>query len=766
MEKFSITEYTLNNKMIRSTSNSKSRNLNFTCTSRSINSLSLSTTFKNSLPKKINSQINNVTSLKSLKWYITQRIKQKHNSKQITYNKVIINNLIYTKNCHIVCHFKDDLIFNCPEEFLKRYYTTTESLDRLPTFAKYYKNYLAFFCKPYFVHPHLNIYIQKNGDNKAELYYVINYGKNKNKKNKNKEQDSKLKELNRIFDSTIKKNIDHVSITISDIIDESNSRCNTGIDLTNKNTMFSIQGISGKIKDNAFSISNLNKKFKQKNLNFYNKQASINTINSIKQNINSIQPKLNLKLSKRNCDHSKNEKNNISLNLGNDSIEKMKNGLLTTRSKENSFINLLASFEKNSEILNKNNFKNNDNYEIDALPISSINSNTLYGSYELNNLNNLKAKTSNKKLDFDQALNSINSQRKFSNNFDSTNTGNKESIDKKPQINMKIDIAFINPILDAQKKHTRNVKPMMTSKDSKEYVTLTHGSVGAPVYATTSLINGVSVNNFNININNNFATISTPTHTYEKNPSTPNKGLNINFKTHSTLFPKNSKPIRQITSNYLNNVKLLNKKGTNTIHLKSQIKSSINNNTNDMLKFTKTNYRLNPSTIKNPIESNNKFNLGSKKNPSACNLNKNFAFQTLSSFSSVNNFLNKDKSNFQNFNSFKTFDKSEKIENLEKITPLKINKHFNTLSCQNNQLSQKDASTIKFSSKNLYNISPLHKNSYPKIKTDRVSSMALKSENTKNINLNKNSSGIQLIKKPITGSIQLISNNSSKYVKK
>jgi hypothetical protein len=755
MEKFSITEYTSNNKKTRSTSQSNTRKLNFTTTSKSNNNLTLSTTHKSSIHKKINSHKHNLASFKSLRWYSIQRLIHKHNCRERTYNKQVINNLIYTKNCHIVCQFKDDLIFNCPEEFLKRYYTYTESLDRLPTFAKYYRNYLAFFCKPYFVHPHLNIHIQKNGDNKAELYYVINYGKNKNKNKKNRDQDSKLEEINKIFDTTIKKNIDHASITISDIIDESPSRSN----IISRNIMFSTQGISGQKQENLFS--NFNKKLKQQNLNFYNKQTSINTFNSKNQNI--FKPNLNLKLTKKNSENSQKEKNNVSINLGNDSIDKMKSGLMTTRSKENSFINLLSSFEKNSEMTKKIALINS---EIETMPISSINFNTLNGSDELKNL---KAKISKNKLKFDPAVSSINSQRKISSNFDLTNNL-KESIEKKPQINMKIDIAFINPILDAQKKHTRNIKPMMTNKDSKEYVTITQGSVGAPVYTTTSLatISGVSVNNFNININNNFATISTPTHTNEKTSTTLNKGLNINYKTHSTLFPKNSKPTRPVASNYLNSVKLLskmNKKGANSIHLKSQLKSSINN-TNDMLKFTKTNYKLNPSTINNPIDTNFKFKEESKNKPSVCSLNKNFAFQTLSTFSTVNNPLYKEKINLQNFNNFKTFDKSEKIEKidrLDKITPLKINKNFNTLSSQNTQYSQKDLSTIKFNTKNLYNNSPLQKNSYPKIKTDRMISI---SKTIENMPQNKKSSGIHLIKKPITGSIQLLSSTNSKYVKK
>ena len=120
------------------------------------------------------------------------------------------------------------------DEFLRRIYKPKECRERLPKFAKYYKNYLQFFCKPIFRDFRINKIIDRNGEKKAEVYYKNNYqgGKsqddeenkgfaksnssdenceeNQNKKNKhNIENPSALAQL---FDESIKEKIENVTI--------------------------------------------------------------------------------------------------------------------------------------------------------------------------------------------------------------------------------------------------------------------------------------------------------------------------------------------------------------------------------------------------------------------------------------------------------------------------------------------------------------------------------------------------------------------------
>ena len=57
----------------------------------------------------------------------------------------IIDNIIYNEKSHIVAVFKDYLILDDISEFLKRYYTRSESSIRLPRFFEYYETYSKIF---------------------------------------------------------------------------------------------------------------------------------------------------------------------------------------------------------------------------------------------------------------------------------------------------------------------------------------------------------------------------------------------------------------------------------------------------------------------------------------------------------------------------------------------------------------------------------------------------------------------------------------------
>jgi hypothetical protein len=71
--------------------------------------------------------------------------------------------------------FKEKILFNYNEEFLKRFYTEDESILRIPNFVTYYKNYLMFFCKPIFSELNLNDMIQAYSERKAQIFYNNNY---------------------------------------------------------------------------------------------------------------------------------------------------------------------------------------------------------------------------------------------------------------------------------------------------------------------------------------------------------------------------------------------------------------------------------------------------------------------------------------------------------------------------------------------------------------------------------------------------------------
>ena len=76
---------------------------------------------------------------------IIQDNLSKQNCNKEKFGMIYINNLIESKNCHAVAIFKDYMIADFIDEFMRREYEMEESLERIPKFANYYKNYLTFF---------------------------------------------------------------------------------------------------------------------------------------------------------------------------------------------------------------------------------------------------------------------------------------------------------------------------------------------------------------------------------------------------------------------------------------------------------------------------------------------------------------------------------------------------------------------------------------------------------------------------------------------
>jgi len=145
-----------------------------------------------------------------------------YNLYPIEYKKITVENLIYNKNCHLVSIFKDHMIFDYVDEFLKRFYFIDESKERIPKIANYYKNYLKFFCNPIFRDFKINNIIQGYGDYKAEMYYNRNYGNrlsNNECDNKPLSQKKKINQenpqLKKIFDTQAKITIDRNSLMSS-----------------------------------------------------------------------------------------------------------------------------------------------------------------------------------------------------------------------------------------------------------------------------------------------------------------------------------------------------------------------------------------------------------------------------------------------------------------------------------------------------------------------------------------------------------------------
>ena len=93
-----------------------------------------------------NSIINQkIPSNKALQKRIHELFLKKYSKLPFSYNKNIIENIIYNERSHIVATFKDHLIADDIGEFLKRYYTKKEIDERLKKYYEYYDLYSKVF---------------------------------------------------------------------------------------------------------------------------------------------------------------------------------------------------------------------------------------------------------------------------------------------------------------------------------------------------------------------------------------------------------------------------------------------------------------------------------------------------------------------------------------------------------------------------------------------------------------------------------------------
>ena len=101
---------------------------------------------------------------------INQNLINKYGNSNEECNKQFIYSLLNNKKCHYTSIFKDYLIYDYIDEFLKKGYSIQESKLKLPKISIYYFHYLSFFCRPFFRNFYYNNIIQNYFDNKAEIF--------------------------------------------------------------------------------------------------------------------------------------------------------------------------------------------------------------------------------------------------------------------------------------------------------------------------------------------------------------------------------------------------------------------------------------------------------------------------------------------------------------------------------------------------------------------------------------------------------------------
>ena len=140
------------------------------------------------------------------------------------------NQLLFNIPSKFNRNYKESKYISNIQEFLRRYYRKREIKDRIPKLSDYYKNYVLFFCRPFFKQINMGKIVYNYQDKQAEIFYKKNYSQsldyekekeNKEKDNSNKKSFDELSSLDNItnnkiiFDDRTKKIIDNELNTLT-----------------------------------------------------------------------------------------------------------------------------------------------------------------------------------------------------------------------------------------------------------------------------------------------------------------------------------------------------------------------------------------------------------------------------------------------------------------------------------------------------------------------------------------------------------------------
>ena len=523
------------------------------------------------------------------------KLNLRHNCTNEFLNKFITNKLIDDSNCRLVANFKENMLKDYIDEFLKRIYKYKECIERLPKFSKYYKNYSRFFCKPTFKDFKINKIIDRNGEKKAQIYYKNNYQGGKSEDDdenngfakssssdedyddkKNKKQNPcdvrDIKDLSQLFDESTKEKIENVTImttinyslnnTINLKIDNekievfSENKCDKSNDTTLHDIMDIIKNKKKKhitIKKDENNISNIKKEKIKSN------EEKIDNSNKIKAFNSSDQDSKSKSNSKIIAANTKNNNKKINLNSLNKHIkDKIKKIIQNGHTNKNS---LKKSNKRglNLEISPSLKIKDNKNLIDNNSDLINLKKNSCSNK----NKNNIK-RSRNNNVGFLYKQTYTNYNNYFNNNI-KFNSTNHNYFSK----NIYSSLNNNNFTLKNNNKNNNNFKIIKNNINNSKYY-ITNSSLENKGVSMNILENYTSYNNQNAMKNNKKIKITQD---------------NLIYKL------KNQKHNNNFFNNYNNNSNL--NKITNSNNNKSKNNNEIiieENNINNMTKYKHQHY--------------------------------------------------------------------------------------------------------------------------------------------------------------------------------
>ena len=515
--------------------------------------------------KKSVSRVNILSILnKSLKKAIHKSLNNQYNTTNEQYNKQRVDEIIGNKHSHHISKFKDYIIFSNYEEYLKRYYKLKECYERVPKISNYYKNYLKFFCNPTFRDFEANSIIQVYGDQKAELYYNRNYGRDKTNFNENNTI------IKSIFSNTIKEEIFNTSLT---------STLSTNNKILNNRLNRKPQQ-----DEHIICIQNLNKNSEQPTLNSINLDANA---------------KGQIIRSSHHIKNSKSQNDNFQLNI-------------SKISQDSVFINLVSKIENNQ----KKHFRIKSTYDKESPSKNKLNLNNI----EFTNKNKSKCGT-NSSANFNtnfpfKIFGKASNNKNF--NTISNEQSNKNIILNSLISKLKLDNRIkLNNIIH-NKKQSIEIKYTSEENNKKEsYNTIDHNTKNLinpdndNSKIITNQINSIIKNtNFPSSRNNNNNLISKANTSLVKNKqfsSYQYKSLEHENKHNATKNDLKSKLSPNILSSKVNSSLLLKKvSSSNVINFSNNNpKNYISNNNIFINNTSEPKYKLITRSIKITSDNSN-----------------------------------------------------------------------------------------------------------------------------------------------------------------
>ena len=299
------------------------------------------------------------------------------------YSYQVIDNLVYNRNTHLTTRFKDNMITDFIDEFLKRFYKKKESFNKIPQFASFYINYQKYFCIPTFRVKFYNKKIHYQREKKAKCFYNEKF-KDKESHNTSSQNEvgvcpnsmgGKPKGKLYIKSKKDKKNKTFFNEEVKELLEKETLSITSNI---NSNNTITLNESGSKLKSNSSYL--LNTTSKEESLcnimnGLYNKklfEVSSNIIDTKRTNKTLSQKNKNINIINMNNNNNKNilnKKNNA--NNANNNI-KINNNIKLVLKKR--VINIKNKYKsKNISISNNYETSEYNTKKVDNLSTNAVN---------------------------------------------------------------------------------------------------------------------------------------------------------------------------------------------------------------------------------------------------------------------------------------------------------------------------------------------------------------------------------------------------------